>query len=147
MITSSSRVICPVSGFCYSYCMIHANNETQREVIGLGYIEDRPTKLAKVRAFLSRATLGIVRPPQDRKFLHTSDGKVFPIRALVSSAEGVRLGGADVLATETDGFHDPLAVQIGLGVGAVDLPADGWPKEAKPEVIKQLLGYLDDIEE
>ena len=43
---------------------------------------------------------------------------------------------------ETDGWHDPLAVEVGLGVGANDLPAEGWPDTFKPEVIERILSYL-----
>lgn len=44
-----------------------------------------------------------------------------------------------------DGFDDPLAVHIGLGVGAQDIPADGWPKDFNKDIALEILGYLEDI--
>ncbi len=42
----------------------------------------------------------------------------------------------------TDDWEDPLAVKVGLQVGADDIPADGWPDTFKPEVIGRILSYL-----
>jgi hypothetical protein len=44
--------------------------------------------------------------------------------------------------TFEDGFEDPLAVRVGLFVGADDIPAEGWPDTFKPEVIGRILRYL-----
>ena len=46
-----------------------------------------------------------------------------------------------------DGFDDPLAVHIGLGVGAQDIPADGWSETFDKDVAMRILGYLEDIHE
>jgi hypothetical protein len=46
-----------------------------------------------------------------------------------------------------DDWYDPLAVQVGLQVGADDIPAEGWPNEFKPEVVDRILSYLPTDEE
>lgn len=43
---------------------------------------------------------------------------------------------------EDDSWEDPLAVKVGLQVGADDLPAEGWPDTFKPEVVNRILCYL-----
>jgi hypothetical protein len=43
-------------------------------------------------------------------------------------------------------FDDPLAIEIGLSVGAQDIPAEGWPNDFKPEVAKRILGYLQNLD-
>lgn len=40
------------------------------------------------------------------------------------------------------GWDDPLAVRVGLYVGADDLPCDGWPETFKPAVVERILSYL-----
>lgn len=45
-------------------------------------------------------------------------------------------------AEQNDDWDDPLAVEVGLGVGADDLPAEGWPDTFRPDIVKRVLGYL-----
>ena len=45
-------------------------------------------------------------------------------------------------ADTASGFDDPLAVRVGLYVGADDLPCEGWPADFKPEVVSRLLSYM-----
>jgi hypothetical protein len=42
------------------------------------------------------------------------------------------------------GFHDPLAVKIGLDVGPNEIPADGWPETSKHDVMMKILALLPD---
>lgn len=46
-----------------------------------------------------------------------------------------------------DGFNDPLAVHIGLGVGAQDIPADGWPESFDKDIAVRTLGFLEGVGE
>lgn len=43
---------------------------------------------------------------------------------------------------DDDGWYDPLAAPVGLGVGVDDLPSDGYPDTFNPEVIDRILSYL-----
>ena len=45
-----------------------------------------------------------------------------------------------------DGFHDPLAVHIGLGVSAKDIPSEGWPKTFKRDVAIEILRHMPEDE-
>lgn len=52
-----------------------------------------------------------------------------------------------LIDTELDAeWEDPLAVKVGLQVGADDIPAEGWPDTFKPEVIGRILSYFSEDE-
>jgi hypothetical protein len=42
------------------------------------------------------------------------------------------------------GFHDPLAVKIGLDVGPNEIPADGWPETSNHDAMVEILELLPD---
>lgn len=60
---------------------------------------------------------------------------------MARDAPGYTASIADDSTNDAD-FDDPLAVRVGLYVGADELPCDGWPKTFKPEVVSRILGYL-----
>ncbi len=132
--------------------MVKADGSWHTEKIQTGHIEKRPTRLANVRRFFHEIMPGIVKPPKDREYLHTESGRIIPLHARIASAEGVRFYGsvlplpAEPGSDQLDSFDDPLAVEIGLGVGPNDIPPEGWPKDFKPEVANRILGYLPEAD-
>lgn len=129
--------------------MDEVDGKWHRSEIHSASIIERPTKLAKVRRFLHRVMPNIVSPPKNRKFLQIHGGGVIRIDCIVPSAEGVRYGGGSTLPlprarSDKDDFNDPLAVEVGLGVGSQDIPPEGWPDTLKPEVIMLTLELIPD---
>lgn len=50
----------------------------------------------------------------------------------------------EIVDDNTDGWHDPLAVKVGLGmeVAGEGIPSEGWPEEPELEIIARALSYL-----
>lgn len=58
----------------------------------------------------------------------------------MAQSDGV-VADTEALGDELE-FDDPLAVRVGLYVGADDLPCDGWPESFNRPVVERILSYL-----
>lgn len=47
-----------------------------------------------------------------------------------------------LLVDNSKGFDDPLAAEVGLGVGSVDLPCEGWPDPFNKEIAIKIIRIL-----
>ena len=115
------------------------------DTIKTGWIEERSTRLHKVRDFMHRVTGGLIEKSKPRKYLHTSDGEIRHVAGIIRSAEGVRFYGSSLpLPGHKPGSsevsrgdrQDPLAVRLGPDTETA-IPAEGMTDESRHRLVTQ----------